>query len=118
MNRIAVVRTACAAALLAALPSGRVFADSRTQEQRATPSGSYFQLTPKPPRSPFAKLFVHPAPDGRAQRRAASDRPARPQVVCGTRVIPIDPLVDPKIYAPRVDDTRYTIRAVPPPICR
>jgi hypothetical protein len=117
MTRAAVVRTVCAA-LLAAMPSVQVFADSRTQEQRAAPSASYFQLTPKPPRSPYGKLFAQPASSVRRQTRTDTEPRTGPRIVCGTRLIPGDPLVDPKIYAPRSDDTRHTIRAVPPPICR
>ena len=115
MHTATLVRAACAA-LLVAMPSA-AFADSRAQESRAALSGSYFQLAPKPPRRPFAKLFVHPTPGGRPQERAAADL-VRPAVVCGTRLIPIDPGVDPKIYAPRADDTKHTIRAVAPPMCR
>jgi hypothetical protein len=115
MNRAAVVGTACAA-LLAVIPSVAASADTRIQEPR-TPSGSYFQLTPKPPRSPYGKLFVAPTTDRRSPRRTAAE-PARPEVVCGTRLIPIDPLVDPKIYAPKAGDTRHTIRVVPPAMCR
>ena len=116
MHTTIVLRRACAAVLLAAIPSVPLLADSSAQEPPAA-SGSYFQLTPRPSRRPFAKLFVYPAPDRRSQVRAAAE-PPRPRVVCGTRVIPVAPGVDPKIHAPRADDTRHTIRAVPPPICR
>jgi hypothetical protein len=118
MTRAIVVRTVCAA-LLALVATADAFADSRRQDQRAAPSGSDFLLAPKPPRSPYSKLFVQPAPTGRTPARAASDGPAGPRVVCGTRLIPVDPLVDSRIYAPRrSDDTAHTIRAVPPPMCR
>ena len=51
------------------------------------------------------------------QREAPASQP--PRVVCGMPVIPMDPNIDPKMIIPRPpDDTRYTIRAIPPPICK
>lgn len=66
-----------------------------------------------PPRkNPFSKLF---APDPKPQPREAG----KPTVVCGMTLIPADPSIDPKIVvAPQRGNTRFTIRAVPPPVCR
>jgi hypothetical protein len=42
-----------------------------------------------------------------------------PTLKCGTKLIPIDPSIDRGIFVqPKRGDTRYTIRAVPPPPCR
>ena len=69
---------------------------------------------------PYKKLFQ--PQDLRAAARAQQDKspqPARPNVVCGMTVIPTDPSIDPKmIERPKDDNTRYTIRAVPPPACK
>jgi hypothetical protein len=54
-------------------------------------------------------------------RQHSAPRPetSQPRVVCGMTLIPIDPNVDPKIYVePRRGDMRYSIRAIPPPVCR
>jgi hypothetical protein len=54
-------------------------------------------------------------------RQHSAPRPetSQPRVVCGMTLIPIDPNVDPKIYVePRRGDTRYSIRAIPPPVCK
>ena len=70
------------------------------------------QSASPPRKNPFSKLF---APDLKPQPREAS----KPTVVCGMTLIPIDPSIDPKIVvAPQQSDTRFTIRAVPPPVCR
>ena len=54
-----------------------------------------------------------------AEQRDAARRAAEPRVACGMKVIPMDPNIDPKIFIPRQpDDTRYTIRSIPPSICK
>jgi len=70
------------------------------------------QLQPKLRRNPYGKLFE--VPDLRPTT------PSRePKVVCGMTMIPIDPNIDPKIrVAPQKSDTRYSIRAIPPPVCK
>ena len=69
---------------------------------------------------PYAKLFQQPAIErtARAQQLAiAAAEAAKPRVVCGMTLIPA-PNVDPKmVIEPRTDSTRYTIRAIDPPMC-
>jgi hypothetical protein len=69
---------------------------------------------------PYAKLFQQPALErvARAQHLVAGAvDAAKPRVVCGMTLIPA-PNVDPKmVIEPRTDSTRYTIRAIDPPIC-
>ena len=86
------------------------------------------QPTPKPssPRSnPYGQLFqpkaVDPNPDRRAALEAAlaSLTSLKPQVKCGMTMIPGDPKIDPGMAIhPRSKSTRYTIKAIEPPICR
>jgi hypothetical protein len=72
--------------------------------------------------NPYGRLFE--PPDLRAttpvpQFSAPRPETSRPRIVCGMTMIPIDPNVDPKIHVrPRQSDTRYTIRAIPPPVCK
>ena len=71
-------------------------------------------------RDPYKKLFQQPSIEqtARVQQRAQPAAPP-PRVVCGMRVIPMDPNIDPKIFAgPKPGDTRYTIRAIEPPVCK
>ena len=57
--------------------------------------------------------------------RALADQSGKPAtapkktIVCGMTVIEVGPELDPKMGAtpPKDDDVRYTIRAVPPPVC-
>jgi hypothetical protein len=75
---------------------------------------------PRAGKNPYGRLFepqpVRVAPV-QASRTPADD--LKPRVVCGMTVIPADPSIDPKIRIKREDSqTRYTIRAVPPPICK
>ena len=69
---------------------------------------------------PYAKLFQQPPIErtARAQQLVISvAEAAKPRVVCGMTLIPA-PNVDPKmVIEPRTDSTRYTIRAIDPPVC-
>ena len=79
-------------------------------------SGNLLQPRPKVRPNPYTKLFK--VPDLRTTTPVPPET-SRPRVVCGMTLIPIDPDIDPKIYVePRRDGTRYSIRAVPPPICK
>ena len=51
---------------------------------------------------------------------AADPAPApKPSVVCGMTVIPADPTIDPKIrVAPSNTGVTFTMRVVPPTICK
>ena len=77
---------------------------------------------PAPTRpAPYKKLFqLQPLEQvARAQRREEAARSTAPRVVCGMTLIPVDPAIDPKMaIAPKNEDTRYTIRAIEPPICK
>ena len=68
--------------------------------------------------TPYRGLFQ--TEDLRATAKKAQEAPAsQPRVVCGMSVIPMDPNIDPKIFIERKpDDTRYTIRSIPPLACR
>ena len=92
-----------------------VFASDSLLQPAAGASGSKRSVTP------YSKLFQQPAIEqtARAQQRVQGAADAnKPRVVCGMTIIPA-PNVDPKmIVQPRTDTTRYTIRAIPPPICR
>lgn len=88
-------------------------------------NGSSLQAPPGAPAAkrrvdPYAKLFQQPAIErtARAQQLlVAAAEAAKPRVVCGMTLIPA-PNVDPKmVIEPRTDSTRYTIRAIDPPIC-
>lgn len=74
-----------------------------------------FGLAGSPRKDSFKKLF-NVAPAGRSSQPESR---TKPKVVCGMTVIPVDPSIDPRI---RVDvakaETKFTIRAVQPPICR
>lgn len=97
-----------------------------TSIQPAFANRSSFQqgsLPPAParPPAPYKKLFQPPPLDqvARAQRRAQDARSAAPRVVGGMPVMPLDPCIDPKIFiGRRPEDSRYTIRVIPPPICK
>ena len=90
-----------------------VFASGLSSEQQVQ--------SPAPSRpTPYNKLFqLQPLEQvARAQREAAA-RLTAPRVVCGMTLIPVDPAIDPKmVIQPKAGDTRYTIRAIEPPICR
>jgi hypothetical protein len=85
-------------------------------------TGSLLQPQPKVRGNPYSRLFE--VPDLRTTtpvRRLSAPllETSQPRVVCGMTLIPIDPNVDPKIYVePRRSDTRYSIRAIPPPVCK
>ena len=73
--------------------------------------------------NPYKNLFKPPGLEQAArQQRArqlvqAAAEAAKPRVVCGMTLIPA-PNVDPRmVLEPKTDDTRYTIRAIEPPIC-
>ena len=108
--------------LLCASMPAQVAADQQARfgTQQTTP----FTAPNRKP-DPYSQLFTDRRPDNlqaKAQeqlRNALQQRAQQPQVVCGMTIIPIDPSVDPKIVVPRPpSDTTYTMRLIPPPICR
>jgi hypothetical protein len=63
--------------------------------------------------NPYSKLF-QPAP-----LPAAKTEAPKPRVVCGMTVVPADPRLDARMLVEmKKKDTRYTMRVIPPPICR
>jgi hypothetical protein len=71
--------------------------------------------------NPYQNLFKPPdlKAAARAEQRDNATRATEPRVVCGMKVIPADPNIDPKIFVERrADPTRYTMRIVPPPVCK
>ena len=93
--------------------SSLVFANDGALRQSGAPSAKLFV-------KPYSKLFQSPAIEQtvRVQQRVESAADStKPRVVCGMTLIPA-PNVDPKmVIQPRTDTTRYTIRAIEPPIC-
>ena len=79
------------------------------------------QKAPTPRQNPYSRLF-----QAREMLKQALDekrvQPGTPKsrIVCGMTVIEVGPELDPKIAVttPKDDKTRYTIRAVEPPICK
>jgi hypothetical protein len=69
---------------------------------------------PKAHKNPYATLFQGDAPPVKALK------PSPPKVVCGMTMIAGDPNVDPAMAKTRDpnDKTHYTMRVVPPPICK
>ena len=79
------------------------------------------QRAPTPRVDPYKSLFQPPPLEqtAPAQRRTDPTMTSAPRIVCGTLVIPADPNIDPKIFIERrPDDTHYTIRAIPAPVCK
>ena len=71
--------------------------------------------------NPYQKLFQPRdlKEVARAQQRDHARQSTEPRVVCGMKVIPADPRIDPKIFIQRKpDDRRFTIRSMPPTICK
>jgi hypothetical protein len=74
--------------------------------------------------NPYSKLFEvtdlkKSVSQALSAQQARQPKSTQPKVVCGMIVIPADLSIDPKIRAelPKTD-TQYTIRAVPPPVCK
>ena len=71
--------------------------------------------------NPYQKLFQPRdfKEVARAQQRDSARPSTQPRVVCGMKVIPADPKIDPKIFIQRQPDaTQYAIRSIPPTICK
>jgi hypothetical protein len=71
--------------------------------------------------NPYSKLFeTRQALQQALQDKTAALTPApKRRVVCGMTVIEVGPDVDPKmgVTPPKDEKTRFTIRAVDPPVC-
>jgi hypothetical protein len=72
-----------------------VFANGSSLQQTST------KPAPKRPVDPYQKLFQQPRLDqvARALQRAQDTRSSAPRVERGMAVIPLDPCIDPKIFA-------------------
>jgi hypothetical protein len=69
--------------------------------------------------NPYSNLFKPRDLKEVARTQQSATPPAQSRTVCGMKLIPADPSIDPKFVIPRNDDaTKYTIRIVPPPACR
>jgi hypothetical protein len=70
-------------------------------------------------KNPYGKLFT---PEHQPSIQTAPTLPAgvagKPEIKCGMTMIPADPSIDPRIAISPPDGTRFTIRAIEPPICR
>jgi len=67
---------------------------------------------------PYKRLFRQPTIEQTARAQQRADQ-ATPRPVCGMTLIPADPRIDPQILiAPRTDATHYTMRVIPPAICK
>lgn len=85
----------------------------------ATPqSTAQFGALRRPQKNPYDRLFEAREALKQAQPDAAKDAPKK-RVVCGTTIIEADPFFDQKmkVTPPKDANVRYTIRAVPPPVC-
>ena len=72
----------------------------------------------RPQAQPYKNLFKAATLLPSVATPSAATDPSRPTVVCGMTVIPTNPKIDPKMtVTPKTDGTRYTIRAIEPPIC-
>ena len=68
--------------------------------------------------TPFRGLFQTEDLKAAAKKSQEPPAPQRPRVVCGMTVIAADPNIDPKMrIEPKPGHTRYTIRAIAPPVC-
>ena len=82
---------------------------------------------PTAPVNPYGRLFLLPGQKDAATAPRLTRLPAvsalavapAPTIVCGTRLLPIDPSIDPGIRRlPDADAPRPAVRAVEPPLCR
>jgi hypothetical protein len=71
------------------------------------------------PAKPYKNLFKPTTVLPPVAAQSVAGDPLRPTVVCGMTVIPANPEIDPKmgITPKKSDSTRYTIRAINPPVC-
>ncbi len=106
---------------------GSVATESSAQTMHGRLPGRTTVGRPTAPVNPYGRLFLLPG----QKDAATAPRLARllavpalavapaPAIVCGTRLLPIDPSIDPGIR--RLPDSaapRPAVRAVEPPLCR
>ena len=95
------------------------FADQAPQSpQSSTQLGG---LRPERPGNPYARLFeAQEALKKALQEKTASFTTGpKTKIVCGMTVVEVSPALDPKmgVTPPKDEKTRYTIRAIDPPVC-
>jgi len=77
------------------------------------------QFKQSPEKDPYRNLFDASArlqqPD--ATLKVEAPTPQTPVVVCGMRIIPVDPQVDPKIRVAPPAHVEHSLRTVTPPVC-
>ena len=73
-----------------------------------------------PDKNPYSKLFTtaRQLAIQAAQVPPAAGVAGKPEIKCGMTMIPADPGIDPLIAISPPNGTRFTIRAIEPPICR
>jgi hypothetical protein len=107
--------------------AGVVAPESAAQTMLGRRPGRTTVGRPAAPVNPYGRLFLLPGQkDAATAPRLAGRQPVAapavtpaPTIVCGTRLIPIDPSIDPGIRRlPDTDAPRPSVRAVEPPICR
>jgi hypothetical protein len=88
----------------------------------AVPLSAQQRLNPQAGKNPYAKLFetrdvVKLAVE---QQRSRMEPTPRTRIVCGMTVVEVAPAIDPKmgVTPPKDEKTRYSIRAVEPPLCK
>lgn len=98
-----------------------------TQSPGSTAASRTLLVPVTPPRNPYRSLFLLPGQTPTAALPRLKAVPAPPRavaappstVVCGTRLVPIDPTIDPGIRrVPDASAPRPAIRAVEPTLCR
>lgn len=107
--------------------TGVIATESSAQTMLGRRPGRTTVGRPGAPVNPYRRLFLLPGQKDAATVPRLAGRPpvavlaATPAltVVCGTRLVPIDPSIDPGIRRrPDADAPRPSVRAVEPPLCR
>jgi hypothetical protein len=92
-----------------------VYADQLANPQSSAQFGALRQAQRA---NPYSKLFEVREALKQAQQQAMQGAPKK-KIVCGMTIIEADPFFDQKmkVTPPKDPNVRYTIRAVPPPVC-
>jgi hypothetical protein len=113
--------------LLVLAVAGVVAPESSAQTMLGRRPGRTAVGRPGAPVNPYSRLFLLPGQKDAATVPRLAGRPPvsvlaatpAPTIVCGTRLVPIDPSVDLGIRRlPDANAPRPSVRAVEPPLCR